>query len=31
MDADLVLLDGDLNVQMTICRGEVSYDRRNDS
>lgn len=26
MDADLVLLDGDLNVRMTICRGEVAFD-----
>lgn len=28
MDADLVLLDGDLNVQMTICCGEVAFDRK---
>ena len=26
MDADLVLLDGDLNVRKTICRGEVAFD-----
>ena len=29
MDADLVLLDGDLQVQMTVCRGEIAFDRRN--
>lgn len=28
MDADLVLLDGDLRVQMTICRGDVAFDRK---
>lgn len=28
MDADLVLLDGDLQVQMTICRGDVAFDRK---
>ena len=28
MDADLVVVDGDLQVQMTICRGEVAFDRR---
>lgn len=28
MDADLVLLDGDLNVRMTVCRGEIAYDQR---
>ncbi|MGE3073314.1 MAG: N-acetylglucosamine-6-phosphate deacetylase [Dehalococcoidia bacterium] len=28
MDADLVVVDGDLQVRMTICRGEVAFDRR---
>ena len=26
MDADLVLLDGDLQVRMTVCRGEIAFD-----
>ena len=28
MDADLVLLDGDLAVKATVCRGEVVFDQR---
>lgn len=28
MDADIVLLDSNLEVQVTICRGEVAFDRR---
>jgi len=28
MDADLVFLDGDLNVKLTLCRGEIAYDGR---
>jgi N-acetylglucosamine-6-phosphate deacetylase len=28
MDADIVLLDSDCQVQVTICRGEVAFDRR---
>lgn len=27
-DADLVVLDADFNVQLTICRGRVAYDRQ---
>jgi N-acetylglucosamine-6-phosphate deacetylase len=30
MDADLVVIDGDLQVQMTICRGEIAYNRRDE-
>lgn len=29
MDADLVILDEDLNVQKTICRGKVVYEKNN--
>ncbi len=29
-DADLVLLDADLNVRATVCRGEVVFDGRGD-
>lgn len=31
MDADLVVLDGNLQVQMTICRGEIAFDGRSKS
>jgi N-acetylglucosamine-6-phosphate deacetylase len=27
MDADLVILDEELNVQKTICRGKVVYEK----
>ncbi|UOR10390.1 N-acetylglucosamine-6-phosphate deacetylase [Halobacillus amylolyticus] len=30
-DADLVLLDEDFNVVMTVCRGVVTHDRRRDT
>lgn len=28
MDADIVILDAELEVQVTVCRGEVAFDRR---
>jgi N-acetylglucosamine-6-phosphate deacetylase len=28
MDADIVLMDGDFRVKMTVCRGEVAFDGR---
>ena len=28
MDADLVLMDGDFRVKVTVCRGNIAYDGR---